>query len=95
MNRYEKALQRLSATMQESDNPIAGLPLVELAGDRRVLIENHRGVTEYGSERICVKVKYGSVCICGCEMEVAKMTKEQLVITGRIGSVALLRREAK
>lgn len=95
MKRYEKALHRLSATVQETDNPIAGLPLVELAGDHRVLIENHRGVTEYGTERICVKVKYGTLCICGCEMEVAKMTKEQLVITGRIGSVTILRRGTK
>ena len=70
---------------------IPGLPLIELAGDRRVLMENHNGVTEYGKERICVKVKFGQVCICGKELCLAKMTKSQLIICGRIDSVELYR----
>ena len=35
--------------------------IVEIAGDRRVLIENHFGVKEYSREKIGVKVKYGLV----------------------------------
>ena len=92
MKQYEKTLQRLSTTVYESNEQLPGVPIVELAGDRRLLIENHRGVTEYGSERICVKLKYGILCVCGCEMELAKMTKEQLVITGLIGSVTIQRK---
>lgn len=92
MKQYEKTLQRLSTTVYESNEQLPGVPIVELAGDRRLLIENHRGVTEYGSERICVKLKYGILCVCGCEMELVKMTKEQLVITGLIGSVTIQRK---
>ena len=68
-------------------------PIVELAGDRRVLIENHLGVITYGKEKIIVKVKYGAVCICGCSLELTHMTKEQLVIFGTIQSISLHRRE--
>ena len=32
------------------------------------------------------------VCVCGCHLELIHMTKEQLVICGRIDSVALQRR---
>ena len=92
MKQYEKALQRLSATVYESNEPLPGVPIVELSGDRRVLIENHRGVTEYGSERICVKVKYGILCVSGLEMELSKMTKDQLIITGHIGAVTIQRK---
>ena len=92
MRQYEKTLQRLSATVYESSEPLPGVPIIELAGDRRLLIENHKGVTEYGAERICVKVKYGVICVCGYEMELAKMTKEQLVITGLIRSITIQRR---
>lgn len=67
-------------------------PLLELYGERRVLIEHHRGVTEYGRERIQVRANYGQICICGGCLELAKMTSEQLVITGRIDSVHLIRR---
>ena len=92
MKQYEKALQRLAATVYESNEMLPGVPIVELAGDRRVLIENHHGVIEYADQRICVKVKYGILCVCGCDMELAKMTKDQLVITGQIGSVTIQRR---
>lgn len=65
--------------------------VVEVAGDRRVLIEHHCGVQTYQRDCICVKVKFGAVMICGCGMEIARMTKEQLVICGRIDSVTLQR----
>ena len=71
---------------------VPGQPFIEIAGDRRVLIENHSGVAAYGRERILVNVKYGLVSICGCNLEMLHMTKEQLVIAGRIDSVGLQRR---
>lgn len=84
--------ERLADGVDLSGETMPGVPVVELAGDRRVLIERHGGVTEYSGERICVKVRYGLVCICGCGLELTCMTREQLVITGRIDAVQLLRR---
>ena len=85
-------MQRLADSADLSTEPLPMLPLVELAGDKRVLIENHRGVVQYSRERICVKVRYGIVCVCGCGLELSRMTKEQLVISGRIDGVTLERR---
>ena len=68
-----------------------GVPLVEIAGDHRVLIENHYGITQYGRCEICVRTKYGFLQIHGTDLEIARMTKVQLVITGRIDSVCLCR----
>jgi len=84
-------MERLTKVADLQEEPIPGLPLIEVAGDRRVLIENHCGVTEYGRERICVKVKMGAICVCGQCLELTKMTKEQLIISGRIQSVELMR----
>lgn len=92
MKQYKNTLQQLSATIYESHDTLPGLPIVELAGDKRVLIENHRGITEYGAEQICVKVKYGLLCISGYNMELAKMAKDQLVITGQIESITIRRK---
>ena len=94
MKQYGNTLRRWSATIYESSDALPGVPIVELAGDRRVLVENHLGVTEYSTERICVKVKYGLLCVCGCNMELARMAKDQLVITGQIGSVTIHRKGA-
>lgn len=80
-------LERLS--MQ--DEALPAQTLVELLGDRRVLIEHHRGITEYSRDRIQVRVKYGIVCIVGEHLELCKMTGDLLVIAGRIDSLALFR----
>lgn len=71
---------------------LPGQPLVEIAGDSRVLIEQHGGVREYSRERIGVKVKYGLVQVCGSCLELRCMTREQLVISGKIDCVMLKRR---
>jgi sporulation protein YqfC len=70
-----------------------GLPIAELAGDRRLLIEHHQGVSAYSRENICIKVKFGLLQVCGCGLELVRMTREQLVIRGRIDAVNLIRRE--
>jgi sporulation protein YqfC len=91
MERRKGIMDRL---IEEADLPgelLPGQSVVELAGDRRVLIENHRGVTEYGQGKISVRVRYGLVVVCGCGLELSRMTREQLVITGRIDGITLHR----
>ena len=68
-------------------------PLVELFGDGRILIEHHCGVISYGAEQICIRMRYGTLQINGCRMEVAKMTAHQMIITGQIHAVELIRRQ--
>ena len=92
MGKGRMILQRLADGADLSAEPLPGQPIVEIAGDRRVLIENHFGVKEYSREKIGVKVKYGLVCVCGCNLELVRMTKEQLLISGRIDAVTLIRR---
>lgn len=85
-------IERLADTTDLQGEAFPGQPLVELFGERRVLIEHHCGVTEYGRERIQVRMKYGYLTVCGSCLELARMTGEQLVITGRIDSINLIRR---
>ena len=85
-------IERLTENLDLPGESVPGQPLIELAGDRRVLVEHHRGVTQYSREEICVKVGYGHVQIRGCGLELSRMTAQQLVISGRIDCVTLLRR---
>ena len=82
--------EKLHRQMEKSLEPVPGLPLVEIAGQRRVLIENHRGVSCYGAEQIRVRVKYGEISVSGTGLELARMTGQQLVITGNIHCVHLM-----
>lgn len=92
MRRRFQFLDGLADGMDLPGETVPGLPVVEIGGDRRVLVENHHGVVQYTRERICVKAAYGEICICGCGLELSQMTKQQLVIRGRIDGVTLLRR---
>ena len=85
-------MQRIADSVELDGEALPGVSIVEIAGDSRVLIERHGGITEYSRERIAVKVRYGTVCISGCDLEVTRMSREQLVISGRIDCLQLKRR---
>lgn len=66
-------------------------PLVEVFGQRRVLLEHHQGVLAYGKQEVRIRVKYGQVRVWGSGLCLSRMTAEQLVICGCIGGVELLK----
>ena len=86
-----KLLERITAAADLQEESALQLPLVEIAGDRRVLIEHHQGVTQYGRCQIRVRVKYGSVVIEGMQLELLRMCGQQLIISGKIDAVRLER----
>ena len=92
MDRIKYWLQRMAEGADLPGEPIPGLPVVELFGTTRVLIEHHKGIAGYASEQIIVKVNYGQLVISGESLEIVKMTKDQLVIGGNIHAVELLGR---
>ncbi len=85
-------MERLAEDLDLPGETPPGQPLIELTGTGRLLMEYHRGVSQYSCEEICVKVSYGCVQIRGCGLELSRMTARQLIISGRIDSVTLLRR---
>lgn len=84
-------IERLSSVTDLPDEPIPGQTLLELYGTHRALIEHHDGVIEYGDSCIRVKVKFGDICVEGTELELKRMTRGQLIISGRIQCVQLNR----
>lgn len=82
----------IAQKMDLPGEPMPGLPIAELAGDSRVLIEHHMGIVEYEPGQIGVRMAYGRLCIRGSRLEMVCMTREQLVISGCIDSISILRR---
>ena len=92
MTDKDRLLNKSAFRADLATESIPGIPLVEILGCQRVLIENHKGLTMYGCNEIRVKVSYGQLSICGSGLELASMTKQQLIITGQIDGLSLLRR---
>ena len=91
MERQGNLMERIAKAVDLADEPIPGAPLLELAGDKRLWVENHLGVTEYSPSRIGIRMKFGTVCVTGCGLQIATMRLGLLLICGRIDSIALLR----
>lgn len=85
-------IERLAEQADLQDAVFPGQPIVEVYGDRRVLIEHHTGVTKYGKDEICLRMKFGCLHIRGRDLEIAKMTNRQLVVTGQIDGMEIVRR---
>lgn len=73
------------------DECIPGNPVVELLGDSRILIENHRGIVEYTRNCIRIRVCYGTLGINGGNLKLRQMTAGRLLITGKIDSIDVKR----
>lgn len=70
---------------------LPGQSVVELLGDNRVLIENHRRIMEYEREQMCIRVSFGSVRILGCNLQLRHVTGRKLLITGNVERIELHR----
>lgn len=91
MGRENKILNAAAENIPVKSDPILGTPLVEICGQRRVLIENHQGVVGYGCNEICIKVRFGCIRVDGANLKLVKMSKDKLVITGTIDRIDLQR----
>ena len=86
-------LDRITAAADLSQEPMPRQTIIEIVGNRRLLIEHHKGVVCYGREEIGIRVGYGTVMIQGIDLMLQHMSEHQLQIIGCIASVSLSGRE--
>ena len=79
----KKAAQRLDLPLDIA----AGLPRIEFDGFSQCRLDRHKGILAYEKERIVVSLNIGTVTIEGSGLQVEKMHREALTITGKIARV--------
>ena len=93
MEAREKKKSVFERTMDKFELPgevLADLPRVTITGGSRLLLENHKGIMDYGAEMILVAGGRVTVKILGQALEMRAMTTEALLITGDIFQVEFL-----
>ena len=58
-----------------------------LTGGKRALLENHRGILEYGDTRIVAAVGRGKLVISGTALQLKAMNRSEILISGKIQTV--------
>lgn len=89
MKRQNGIWERLACLADLKEETQPGIPLAELVGEHRILIENHCGVSAYSENEICISVSYGHIIVFGERLELANISKERLVITGSIDCIRI------
>lgn len=92
MEKRERRESLLERTVQALDLPadaLAGLPRLELVGDKELRMENHKGILAYAPEEIHVSGGAFGVRITGRGLELRAMNALELLITGRITGIEL------
>ena len=87
--RREGLLEKTAQALDLPADVLAGLPRVELIGDREVRMENHRGILSYGDDEIHISAGGFVIKIVGEELKLRAMTGLELLVTGRIRGVEL------
>lgn len=86
-------IHRAAEKMDLPEGMLCGLPQVTLDGDLQLLIERHQGITEYGTQRILITSQRFTIEVCGDDMYLVSMDRENIRIRGRIFGVRYLREE--
>ena len=85
-----KRAQRIRQAVQAVGMPediVLGMPRVLLRGDSMLLVENHKGVVEYGPERLRVQTALGILVIEGERLSLSALGEEDLMLSGLVRSV--------
>ena len=63
---------------------------VTVISDDSVLIENHKGIIEYTSEEIRVRLRKKQLEVCGANLIIEYLTGANISIQGKIHSVSFM-----
>jgi len=61
-----------------------------MLGNNNLVIENYKGIVEYENDRIRINTAKGLIRIQGEDLKIKEITSEDIMISGRIGSLEFL-----
>lgn len=86
---FRRIFRRFPTGKNQIINVAEVLPLVELLGNHRVLIENHKGIMLYSHNEIHINLNIGLLYITGYDLNIAYISGQRLVITGSIKCITI------
>ena len=91
MKRKRYILQYVLDSSELGDESLPGQSVVELLGDSRIIIENHKRILQYDPLMISIRFSFGTLSIIGCNLQLRSMIGHKLLITGKIDRIELCR----
>ena len=88
MQRRRKGnLQALAGLLEIPQDIVLDLPRITMLGNKQVLVENHKGIIEYTSSLLRIKLNQGELVIGGENLSLGSLQSEQLFVEGVIAEI--------
>jgi sporulation protein YqfC len=86
-DRKKRVQQGFANALDIPEDTLLNLPKITVTGNSRVLIENHRGVIEYTSNKLRIGVCFGEIEITGRDFFLKNILTDELSLQGQIESI--------
>ena len=84
VGRNKTKLQALAGILEIPQDIILDLPRITMLGNQQLLLENHKGIIEYTSQVVRIKLNSGEIKIQGTKLTLSNLQPEQILIEGII-----------
>lgn len=68
---------------------VSNVPKITIIGFNETLIENYKGILEYEEIYIRINTHIGIINISGFNLNLEQMSKDDILVTGKIDSITL------
>lgn len=85
--RKKGQLQKLAGILEIPQDIVMDLPRITMLGNKQILIENHKGIIEYTTSIVRVKINKGQLLIKGCNLTLGNLQMEQILVEGTVEEV--------
>ncbi|NSW91803.1 MAG: sporulation protein YqfC [Firmicutes bacterium] len=82
--------EKLAEVLELPKEVVLDVPKITMIGNSSLVVENYKGIVEYGNERIRVNTAKGLVKIQGDCLTIREITSEDIVVMGKIGSLEFM-----
>ncbi|MDU4959806.1 MAG: sporulation protein YqfC [Sporomusaceae bacterium] len=80
-------MQRLAGLLELPQDIVLDLPRMTMLGNVQMLIENHKGIIEYTSTLVRIRLKQGELVIQGAELVLGNLQAEQILVEGTLQEI--------
>jgi sporulation protein YqfC len=77
-------LEKAADILDLPEEVVAGMPRITVTGCKRVMVENHRGILEYGDREIQINGGRMVLTLRGENLELRSLNTTELLVTGRL-----------
>ncbi len=84
MLRRKGNLQAMAAFLEIPPDIVLDMPRLTMLGNKQLLVENHKGIIEYTSGLVRVKLNQGELAVTGDSLSIGNLQQEHILVEGTI-----------